>query len=82
MITNNPDTAVTDGAKVKGSSAPLPSLEERRGSADPVQVLANPETRRIRWTLNGPLVTAITVARNYWFDADEVPEPYYIGPTR
>lgn len=71
MNANNPDTAVTG----------VPSLEELRSSADPVEVRANPETRRIRWTLNGPLETAITVARDYWFDADEAPEPYYLGPT-
>jgi hypothetical protein len=73
MITNNPDIAVTDGDK------PLPSLEELRGSMNPVEIRFNPETRRIRWTLDGPLETAITVARDYWVDADEVLEPYYLG---
>ncbi|KAK4152638.1 hypothetical protein C8A00DRAFT_34668 [Chaetomidium leptoderma] len=60
MITNNPDTAVTERDAAKDSSAPLPSFEERNSSAD--QVKLNPETRRIRWTLNGPLETAITVS--------------------
>jgi hypothetical protein len=71
MITNNnPDTAVTDGDNPAALARRTPRL---RGLP-----AANPETRRIRWTLNGPLETAITVARDYWLDADEVPEPYYL----
>jgi hypothetical protein len=76
MTNSNPDiamTAVTDGDK------PLPSLEELRDSGGVEAVHSNPETRRIRWTLDGPLETAITVARDFWVDADEVPEPYYLG---
>ena len=59
------------------SSAPLPSFEERNRPLDPVNLV--PETRRIRWTLNGPLETAITVSLDVYFDPDEVPEPYCLG---
>lgn len=61
------------------SSAPLPSLGERTRARDQTSVSA--DARRIRWTLNGPLETAIAVARDYSFDPDEVPEPYYRGPS-
>ncbi|KAK4031627.1 hypothetical protein C8A01DRAFT_41923, partial [Parachaetomium inaequale] len=55
----------------------LPSYEEQDSPQN--RVLLNPKTRRIRWTLNGPLETAITVARDRFFDPDEVPEPYHQG---
>ncbi|KAK4044526.1 hypothetical protein C8A01DRAFT_31312 [Parachaetomium inaequale] len=79
MITNNPDIAVANKHDAAGnrSAPPLPSFEERNSPADPVNL--TPETRRIRWTLNGPLETAITVSRHdaHHFDPDEVPEPYH-----
>ncbi|KAL2020071.1 hypothetical protein VTK56DRAFT_8875 [Thermocarpiscus australiensis] len=55
----------------------LPSYEEQDSPQN--RVLLNPKTRRIRWTLNGPLETAITVARDWFFDPDKVPEPYHQG---
>ena len=61
-----------------GGNAPLlPSFEEQDSPQD--RILLNPKTRRIRWTLDGPLETAIAVARDFFFDPDEVPEPYYQG---
>ena len=77
VMTNNPDTTVAGGDAGKDSSAPLPSFEEQSSPQNPVML--NPDTRRIYWTLNGPLETAITVARDYSFDPNEVPEPYYRG---
>ena len=77
MATNNLDAAVAEHDAAADSSAPLPSFEERNHPSDPVNLI--PETRRVRWTLNGPLETAITVSRDIYFDPDEVPEPYYLG---
>ena len=74
MATNNLDA---EQGVTADSSAPLPSLEQRDSPSDPVNLI--PETRRFRWTLNGPLETAITVSRDVYFDPDEVPEPYYLG---
>ncbi|KAK4102272.1 hypothetical protein N658DRAFT_409271, partial [Parathielavia hyrcaniae] len=54
-----------------------PSYEEQDSPQN--RVLVNPKVRRIRWTLNGPLEIAITVARDQLFDPDEVAEPYHQG---
>ncbi len=70
MATNNLDAAVAEHDAAADSSAPLPSFEERNHPSDPVNLI--PETRRIRWTLNGPLEMAITVSRDIYFDPDEV----------
>lgn len=50
--------------------------EEDRAQGSPA---VSPDARRMRWSLNGPLETAITVARAHSFDPDEDPEPYYQG---
>ncbi|KAK4128184.1 hypothetical protein N657DRAFT_676007 [Parathielavia appendiculata] len=36
-------------------------------------ILLNPKTRRIRWTLSGPLEIAVTVTGEWPFDPDEFP---------
>jgi hypothetical protein len=64
-------------ANSKDNSAPLRSYEEQRKSGNPVDLA--PETRRMHWTWNGPLETAITIMRNTYFDPNEVSEPYYLG---
>ncbi|KAJ4286200.1 hypothetical protein N0V88_008102 [Collariella sp. IMI 366227] len=71
MATNVPASAAAE------SSPPFPSFEERSIPSDPVIVIL--ETRRIRWTLNGPLESAVTISRDAHFDPDEIPEPYYLG---
>jgi hypothetical protein len=77
MATNKPDAAVAEHDAAADNAAPLPSFEERNHPADGVDLVA--ETRRIRWTLNGPLETAITISRDVYFDSDEGTEPYYLG---
>lgn len=59
--------------------APLPSFEERISARERINL--SPDNPCIRWTLNSPLETAITVARSYSFDPNEIPEPYYRGPS-
>ncbi|KAJ9149706.1 hypothetical protein NKR19_g5527 [Coniochaeta hoffmannii] len=40
----------------------------------------SPDASRIRWSLNGPLETSISIVQiGREFDPDEVPEPYYLG---
>jgi hypothetical protein len=94
-MTNSPDTAPSGNADKESAagSKPLPSFEDIMRPPvevfDPLGPLAvefshnriiyNPKIRGIRWTLNGPLETAITVTRDWNFDPDEVPEPYYQG---
>ena len=58
----------------RGNVPLLPSFEEQDNPQD--RILLSPKTRRIRWTLDGPLETAIAVARDFFFDPDEVPEPF------
>ncbi|OIW28651.1 hypothetical protein CONLIGDRAFT_389466 [Coniochaeta ligniaria NRRL 30616] len=65
------------GAGENGNPAQLPSYEEQRRSAP---VLLSEEAQRIRWRLNGPLTTAITVMEHPRIDpGNAVFEPYYHG---
>jgi hypothetical protein len=44
------------------------------------QTRISDDARRIRWTLNGPLETSISIVNlGREFDPEEVPEPYYLG---
>lgn len=65
-------------AAADSSEQPRPLIDEQYNRAEPPNI--NPQTRRLRWSLNGPLKTAITIGRDYWYDTDEVTEPYYLGP--
>ncbi|KAK5659395.1 hypothetical protein OQA88_1488 [Cercophora sp. LCS_1] len=58
-------------------SAKLPSYEEHLRAREEVKVSEG--ARRIRWALNGPLESAITIGRDYFLDPDEVPESYCRG---
>ncbi len=73
VMTSSPQTFMP-----RGDAPLLPSFEEQ-DSPQNNRGLLNPKTRRIRWTLDGPLETAIAVARDFSFDPDEVPEPSYQG---
>lgn len=84
------DTALSRGSHahtsliMPGPPSSFPSYEERQR-----QELANgpehktnisPDARRIRWTLNGPLETSISIVQSgRVFGLEEVPEPYYLG---
>ncbi|KAJ4286615.1 hypothetical protein N0V88_007904 [Collariella sp. IMI 366227] len=72
-----PITTNVSASAVAESSPPFPSFEERSTPSDPVNLI--PETRRIRWTLNGPLESPVTISRSAHFDPDKIPEPYYMG---
>jgi len=92
-MSNNPVITMPDtGQESSAELAPLPSFEEVMNSlavldsipppGEPVPddpIYCNPKIRGMRWTLNGPLETAIMVARGWDFDPDEVAEPYYQG---
>lgn len=54
--------------------APLPSLEERRAAHEPVPL--STEARRLHWTLDGPLETAVMVMEHTMFDPADRLEPY------
>lgn len=72
------------GGSATGPSSSFPSYEERQqqelanGSEHKTNI--SPDARRIRWALNGPLETSISVVQcGRVFDPEEVPEPYYLG---
>jgi hypothetical protein len=77
VVTNILETANPGGGAGKMCPAQLPSYEEQDSPQN--RVLPNPKIQRIRWALNGSLETAITVARDRYFDPDEVPELYHEG---
>ena len=88
-MTDNPDTTTPfpDGDAGRQSSTPslIPTSEQLeleeylRNNPRPERKLSNPEIRRFRWTLDGPLETSITIGRGRRFDPDEIREPYYQG---
>lgn len=75
-MTSSPQTT---GSVPRGDTETLLPAFEDQDTPRNQDLLWNPKTRRIRWTLGGPLETAISVARDRYFDPDEVPEPYYQG---
>ncbi len=71
MVSADKDTAAT----------PFPSFEERWAVQD--YTVLTPHAYRIRWTLEGPLATSVSVMKQSLVDPDddEAPEPYYQGST-
>lgn len=73
-----------DSSTLSGQSSSFPSYEERHRQELPKgrghQTRISPDARQIRWTLNGPLETSISIVQlGSEFDPEEVPEPYYLG---
>lgn len=70
--------------ETSADSALLPSFEDvmKFPPGEPMPdhpMHCNPKLRGIRWTLNGPIETAITLARDWDFEPNEATEPYYQG---
>ncbi|KAB5551030.1 hypothetical protein GE09DRAFT_1240125 [Coniochaeta sp. 2T2.1] len=66
-----------ENAAKKRTPVQFPSYEEQRQKT---HVLLTEEARRIRWRLNGPLSTAVSVMEHWQIDPDNaVFEPYYTG---
>ena len=67
---------VTTRSSGKGSTAaPLPSFEDLLRTEQ--RVVLTDEARRLRWVLDGPLTTAITVLREPFQEpCNPPPEPY------
>ncbi|KAK3938875.1 hypothetical protein QBC46DRAFT_343135 [Diplogelasinospora grovesii] len=53
----------------------LPSYEALRSAGG--YALLSPDAKRLRWSVNGPLTSAILVMKDPWVDPDDAtPEPY------
>jgi len=84
-MTDNPTASIPGAnAEEEDGSVPLPSYEERYKQEKSWSL--NDKTRlsadavRIRWTLDGPLETSLSIVElGRIYDPDEVPEPYFLG---
>jgi hypothetical protein len=68
--------ATTAHSGQSSTPTPLPSFEDLLRAKQ--RALLTDEAKRLRWVLDGPLTTAITVLRQP-YHVDTTPEPYYTG---
>ena len=65
---------IMDSGSTPGTSVPLPSYEAHRSAGEYVR--RSSDALRLRWSVDGPLTTAIMVINGPRIDPDTVTEPY------